>query len=296
MLHDIGLSGESTATPAVSLNHVVKHFGRGKKKKTVLKDITFSLEQGEILCLLSPSGGGKTTTVNLIMGNELPDSGQVRVFGEQAPYSKSRKRIGYMPQDEALYNDITAIENLEFFGRMNGMKAKDTRERAEEMLKFGRLESDGHRLVSLFSGGMQRRLSLGVALMHNPDLLLLDEPTVGLDPDHRRRIWNSFEDMAADGKTILVTTHVMDEAERCSRIAMIYEGRIIATGSPAEIKRQTGTTALEDAFLTLENDYQAHETTYLNDDSASGAAEAGEAADIADATDIDTADMKEVTR
>ena len=223
-------------------------------RKTVLDGIDFHLKKGEILCLLGPSGCGKTTMVNLIMGRLLPTSGTVTVMGERAPYKNVRQRIGYMPQEDALYTDITAIDNLKFFGKMNGMTSGQVNERAYEMLRFGLLEEDARKKVSDFSGGMKRRLSLGIAMMHEPDLLILDEPTVGLDPEHRRRIWAEFERLASDGCTILVTTHVMDEAARCSLIAMLNGGRIAATGSPDRIIEDTGARDLEDAFLRLEGD------------------------------------------
>lgn len=245
----------------IKFENVSHCFGRktpvADKRKVVLNGVDFQLRSGEIICLLGPSGCGKTTMVNLIMGALIPTEGVVKVMGEQAPYKTARARVGYMPQEDALYEDITAADNLKFFGAMNGMKNKDIKSRIGEMLALGRLEAEGKTLVSNFSGGMKRRLSLGVALMHDPDLLVLDEPTVGLDPDHRRRIWDEFDKMAAQGKTILVTTHVMDEAERCSRIAMLYNGKIIAEGAPEEILKNTDTTCLEDAFLALEAGYEA---------------------------------------
>ena len=240
----------------IKFENVVHSYGKrtpfADKRKTVLAGVDFSLKRGEIICLMGPSGCGKTTMVNLIMGNLIPTSGAVWVMGELAPYKNGRSNIGYMPQEDALCEDIPAGENLKFFGAMNGMKKGEIKKRTKEMLALGRLEKEEKTLVSDFSGGMKRRLSLGVALMHNPDLLVLDEPTVGLNPDHRRHIWDEFERMAADGKTILVTTHVMDEAERCGRIAMLYNGSIIATGSPGEILKASGTENLEDAFLSLE--------------------------------------------
>lgn len=240
----------------ISFDSVTMRFGRktpfADNKKTVLDGIDFHLKRGEILCLLGPSGCGKTTMVNLIMGRLLPTEGTVTVMGERAPYRNVRRKIGYMPQEDALYTDITAVDNLIFFGKMNGMTAGQVRQRADEMLRFGLLEEDARKKVSDFSGGMKRRLSLGIAMMHEPELMILDEPTVGLDPEHRRRIWAEFERLASNGCTILVTTHVMDEAARCSLIAMLSGGRIVATGSPDQIMRETGTTDLEDAFLRLE--------------------------------------------
>ena len=223
-------------------------------RKTVLNGIDFHLKRGEILCLLGPSGCGKTTMVNLIMGRLLPSKGTVTVMGEMAPYKTVRQKIGYMPQEDALYTDITAIDNLKFFGKMNGMTSGQVKQRADEMLRFGLLEEDARKKVSDFSGGMKRRLSLGIAMMHEPDLLILDEPTVGLDPEHRRRIWTEFERLVSSGCTILVTTHVMDEAARCSLIAILNGGNIIASGSPDQIIKETGAKDLEDAFLRLGGD------------------------------------------
>lgn len=242
----------------IHFDSVYMTFGRktpfADSRKTVLNGIDFHLKRGEILCLLGPSGCGKTTMVNLIMGKLLPSSGTVTVMGEMAPYKNARQKIGYMPQEDALYNDITAIDNLVFFGKMNGMSSAQVTPRANEMLSFGLLEEDARKKVSDFSGGMKRRLSLGIAMMHEPELLILDEPTVGLDPQHRRRIWAEFERLAASGCTLLVTTHVMDEAMRCSKIAMLNRGRITATGSPDQIIMETGAKDLEDAFLRLGGD------------------------------------------
>lgn len=242
--------------PMIEFEGVTQCFGRktplADTRKTVLDDLDFSVPSGQIICLLGPSGCGKTTMVNLVMGNLVPTQGRVSVMGELAPYPTARKRIGYMPQEDALYDDITAMDNLRFFGALAGVRQKELAARAQEMLAFARLEDDAGKLVSAFSGGMKRRLSLGIALLHNPDLLVLDEPTVGLDPDHRRRIWDEFDALTSQGKTLLVTTHVMDEAARCSRIAMLHAGHIIAAGSPAEILEETHSSCLEDAFLALE--------------------------------------------
>ena len=240
---------------AISISQVTKTFGRktpaADKRVAVLNNLSLSVPAGQTLCLLGPSGCGKTTLVNLIMGIEIPSSGQVTVLGEQAPYPTVRPRIGFMPQADALYDDITAAENLRFFGTMQGMSAREIRHRSQMLLEFTRLTEHENRLVSAFSGGMKRRLSLAVAMLHSPDLLILDEPTVGLDPDHRRSIWAEFARLSAAGTTILVTTHVMDEATRCSQVALLSDGRIIAQGSPASLLKLTGTTDMESAFLSL---------------------------------------------
>lgn len=245
----------------IEFKEVVQGFGRKTpltdNRRVVLDRITMAVPRGSILCLLGPSGCGKTTMVNLVMGVTVPLSGEVRVMDELAPFPTVRRRIGFMPQDEALYDDITAEENLRFFGIMNGLAGVDLKQRIDDMLAFSRLENDRGRLVSSFSGGMKRRLSLAVSLLHQPDVLVLDEPTVGLDPDHRRRIWAEFANLVSEGKTILVTTHVMDEAARCDTIALLYAGHIIASGSPSAIMQRTHTDNLEDAFLALENNADA---------------------------------------
>lgn len=241
---------------AIVFAGVCQAFGRktpfADMRKTVLDGIDFEVPRGQIVCLLGPSGCGKTTMVDLIIGNTIPAAGSVTVLGERAPYPQARKKVGYMPQDEALYDDITAEENLRFFGTMAGLSGAHLSDRMAKLLQFAKLEDDRKKLVSHYSGGMKRRLSLAIAMLHEPELLVLDEPTVGLDPAHRRVIWDEFDRLAAEGATILVTTHIMDEAARCHRIVMLQGGRIIAQGSPAVILAQTGTADLESAFLALD--------------------------------------------
>jgi ABC-2 type transport system ATP-binding protein len=196
--------------------------------------------------------------VNLIVGALVATSGQITVLGEPAPPRKVKPSIGYMPQSDALYDDLTATENLRFFGSLYGMSRKSLDQGIERVLSMVSLEAEtGRKTVGAFSGGMKRRLSLAIALLHSPRLLVLDEPTVGLDPVHRVRLWNAFRDLATSGSTLIITTHVMAEAANCDDIFMIHDGRVIARGAPTELVAQTGTTSLEEAFLDFEARAQA---------------------------------------
>ena len=233
----------------IQLNNVHKSYGRTE----VIHGIDADVPSGQITGLLGPSGHGKTTLVNLIVGALVTTSGEITVLGEVAPPRKVKPQIGYMPQSDALYEDLTATENLRFFGALYGLGRKELDERIPQVLTTVSLEAErGRKTVSSFSGGMKRRLSLAVALLHSPRLLVLDEPTVGLDPAHRVRLWNAFRELIDAGSTLLITTHVMDEAANCDDLMMIHDGRIIARGSPSELVAQTGTTDLEAAFLSFE--------------------------------------------
>jgi ABC-2 type transport system ATP-binding protein len=196
--------------------------------------------------LLGPNGSGKTTLIRALLGMVRPDSGQVRVLGRLMPDRPVLARIGYMTQAAALYPDLSVAENVAFFAAINGVEAK-----VDEALRFVDLEARKNSVVATLSGGMRTRVSLACAIVHRPALLLLDEPTVGVDPQLRRRLWDQFRDMAADGRTILVSSHVMDEAERCDRLGLIRSGRLLSEGSVEELKRQAEVDRLEDAFLKL---------------------------------------------
>lgn len=249
--------------PAIKVSQVIQAFGRKTPIKNtrhvVLDGIDFQVLPGEIVCLLGPSGCGKTTLIDLIIGNTVPVSGTVEVLGERAPYPTARQRVGYMPQGSALYEDITGQENLRFFGTMNKMTRAQIDERVPVLLDFVRLSDHAKKLVSAYSGGMKQRLSLAVALIHDPDVLVLDEPTVGIDPAHRASIWDEFGRLADQGKSILVTTHIMDEAVRCHRVVILHGGKVLASAAPQEILDQTGTTDLEQAFLKLEQQAREEE-------------------------------------
>ena len=234
--------------PLVRLRDVHKSYGRTE----VLHGIDLDVPAGQITGLLGPSGHGKTTLVNVIVGAIRAKSGAVTVLGEPAPPRRVKPQMGFMPQSEALYADLSGAENLRFFGALYGMSASAMTKRIPEVLQQVSLEDTGGKVVAEFSGGMQRRLSLAIALLHEPRLLVLDEPTVGLDPAHRVALWKTFRAMADKGATFLVTTHVMDEAANCDTLVMIHDGRKLADGSPDDLVVQAGTTNLEEAFLAFE--------------------------------------------
>ena len=229
----------------VSIRDVSKSF----KNRKVLETINLEIFQGEIFGLLGPSGAGKTTLVKQLTGLETPTSGESYLFQKKMPALKLINRIGYMAQSDALYEDLTAKENLQFFSELYGLKGEKQSRRIKEVMELVQLSGDLKKLVSNYSGGMKRRLSLAIALLHEPEILLLDEPTVGIDPVLRQSIWDSFYELKQNGITIIVTTHVMDEAEKCDRLGMIRGGHLIAVGTPEELKEQTNSITLEDAFL-----------------------------------------------
>lgn len=243
------------SAPLVSLDDTCVSYG----KTEVLHDFNLNLPPGQLTGLVGPSGHGKTTLVNVIVGALRAKSGHVNVLGEAAPPRKVRDQIGFMPQSEALYADLTGAENLRFFGALYGMPESLITKRIPEVLDQVWLEDTGRKTVAEFSGGMQRRLSLAVALLHQPRLLILDEPTVGLDPVHRVALWSMFRRLADDGATFLITTHVMEEAANCDRLVMIWNGRKLAEGSPAELVAQAGTKDLEAAFLAFEDEQSQHD-------------------------------------
>ncbi|WP_332634889.1 ABC transporter ATP-binding protein [Halalkalibacter flavus] len=229
----------------VSTKNVSKIFG----KQHVLKNISLDIFSGEIFGFLGPSGAGKTTLVKQLVGLELPSEGEIYVFNEKMPSLPMIEKIGYMAQSDALYEELSAKENLEFFASLYGLKKKHRQARIREVMEIVELTDHLNKLVSNYSGGMKRRLSLAIALLHEPKLLILDEPTVGIDPVLRQSIWNAFYELKKKGTAFIVTTHVMDEAEKCDRLAMIRGGQLIAVGTPEELKNNTHSATIEEAFL-----------------------------------------------
>ena len=229
----------------VAMQHISKAFG----KQQVLKNIRLDIQEGEIFGLLGPSGAGKTTLVKQLVGLDLPSSGEIYLFQEKMPSLKLIERVGYMAQSDALYGELSAKENLQFFASLYGLKGKKQKQRINEVMEIVQLTDHLTKLVSNYSGGMKRRLSLAISLLHKPKLLILDEPTVGIDPVLRKSIWKTFHNLKKNGTTIIVTTHVMDEADKCDRLGLMRDGSLIAVGTPKELKEQTNSETIEEAFL-----------------------------------------------
>lgn len=231
-----------TIGAAVEVRDLVKTFGRLR----ALDGISLRIQRGEIYGLLGPNGSGKTTLIRAIVGLIRPDSGSVTVLGHQMPQLAVLSRIGYMTQAAALYPDLSVEENVRFFAAINGAV-----DRVDEALRFVDLYDRRKSVVATLSGGMRTRASMACALVHQPELLLLDEPTVGVDPQLRVQLWDRFQKMGANGTTIVVSSHVMDEAERAQRLGMILFGKLLAEGSANDLRKRAGVDRLEDAFLKL---------------------------------------------
>lgn len=228
---------------------VLKHINKSFGEHQVLKDVNIEVLYGDIYGMLGPSGCGKTTTVKIIAGILEATSGEVLVLDEKMPKLELMGKVGYMAQSDALYGDLTARQNLEFFGQLYGLDDDKLKIRVEEVIAVVNLSKDLDKPISAFSGGMKRRLSLAMTILHQPKVLILDEPTVGIDPLLRQNIWNELYKMTKNGVTILVTTHVMDEAEKCTHLSMMREGEMLATGTPSEIQEKAGVRNLEEAFI-----------------------------------------------
>lgn len=226
-------------------------------KQPILKDISIEVEQGQILGLIGPSGSGKTTTIKCLLGMEKLDNGQAEIFNQRIPNRQILSRIGYMGQTDALYTGLTAKENLTFFGKLSGLSGQNLTSAISSNLEFVQLTHALNKTVSTFSGGMKRRLSLAIALLQDPDLIILDEPTVGIDPSLRKSIWQQLKSFAQQGKSIIVTTHVIDEAERCDQVGLIIDGKLFALGSPDDLKQQFNAQTIEEVFLKAEEGEQS---------------------------------------
>jgi ABC-2 type transport system ATP-binding protein len=213
----------------------------------VLPGISFSIPAGEITGMLGPSGCGKTTLMRSIVGVQIVAAGEVTVLGMPAGSAELRSRVGYVTQAPSVYGDLTVRENLEYFARVLGVEA----EAVERIVETVELADRAHQVVHSLSGGQRSRVSLATALLNDPELLILDEPTVGLDPVLREELWKEFHALAADGTTLLVSSHVMDEAANCDRLLLMRDGRILAQQTPAELLASSGASDIGAAFLRL---------------------------------------------
>ncbi|MDY6795993.1 MAG: ABC transporter ATP-binding protein [Actinomycetota bacterium] len=240
-------NGEKEDRFSVETRNLVKRFG----KFTAVDDLDLKVKRGEIYGLLGPNGAGKTTTIKILCGLLKVSSGDCYVLGEKIPSRRAAFRIGYIPQETALYPGLSVHQNIQFFGGVFGLSRKKIGERESELLRFINLEEWDRELVENLSGGMKHRVSLACSMIHQPQLLFLDEPTVGVDPELRASFWEYFDQLKQSGVTILITTHYMDEASHCDRIGFMRRGRLIAEGRPEKILEIAGTSNLEDAFMVF---------------------------------------------
>ncbi|AEV70913.1 ABC-type multidrug transport system, ATPase component [Mycolicibacterium rhodesiae NBB3] len=233
----------ASASPAIELDDL--RIDRGGH--TVIDSISLSIPTGIITGLLGPSGCGKTTLMRALVGAQKITAGSAAVFGEPAGARSLRRRIGYVTQSPSIYPDLTTVENVRYFARLYGV----SRDRVREVVEAVGLAGKKTELAGNLSGGQQGRVSLACALVCDPDLLILDEPTVGLDPVLRVELWEQFAALASRGKTLMISSHAMDEARNCAELILMREGAILAHAAPADIMRQTDCLDLESAFLSL---------------------------------------------
>jgi len=232
---------------AIETKNLSKRFGIF----TALDSLNLKIEKGVVHGLLGPNGAGKTTAIKILCGLLKSSSGEAYIFGKKLPDRSILPQVGYMPQETALYLELSVHHNMALYGELYGMSRSRIAEREKELLQFIALEKWRNEPVSNLSGGMKHRVSLACSMIHEPKLLFLDEPTVGVDPELRASFWEYFNELKGKGITIVLTTHYMDEAQHCDRIGLLRLGKLIAEGAPGEITRQTNTTSLEDAFLVL---------------------------------------------
>ncbi|MED1203953.1 ABC transporter ATP-binding protein [Heyndrickxia acidicola] len=235
---------------AIQISHVSKSFDQ----KQVIKDITFTLPSGEICCLLGPSGSGKTTLIRLMIGAIAADNGTIYFDDVQMPNLNMLRKIGFMPQNDALYDDLSAEANLRFFAGLYYVDKNKLEKRLDEVLALVDLMEHRKKLVKNFSGGMKKRLSLAAAIFHHPEVLFLDEPTVGIDPVLRRTIWSQFQKIKESGTTIIVSTHVMDEVKECDKAALIYNGSLIQYDTVKNLLKKTENGRVEELFFNASRD------------------------------------------
>ncbi|GGI38789.1 ABC transporter ATP-binding protein [Mammaliicoccus stepanovicii] len=237
----------------INIQSMSKSYGHTQ----ILDNVTTEFEPGCITGLIGPSGAGKTTLIKCILGMESIDNGTITIKDISIPNREILRSIGYMAQSDALFEDLTTYENMKFFGKLYIGKDLNLNHQIDKALNMVNLSDEANKKVKDFSGGMKRRLSLAISFIQDPEILILDEPTVGIDPKLRKSIWNDLFDVRDKGKTILVTTHVLDEADKCDKLLLMRDGKIISYGSPNEIKHKFNADTIEDVFLKLGDDDDA---------------------------------------
>lgn len=244
-------------TPVISVKNLVKRFG-----SFVANDhLTFDVYRGEIFGFLGANGAGKTTAMRILCGLSAPTSGELMVGGYDV-YSQTeqiKRNIGYMSQKFSLYEDMTIAENIRFYGGIYGLSVKERKTKEEVLLSKLSLQGERDKLIASLPLGWKQKLAFSVALLHDPQIIFLDEPTGGVDPITRRQFWDFIYEASADGKTIFVTTHYMDEAEYCDRVSIMVDGRIAALDTPEKLKKQFEATDMNEVFLKLARNAKATE-------------------------------------
>lgn len=235
-------------TSAVKINNLSVVLGG---QVNALKHINLEVPEGKITGFIGPSGAGKTTLIRCIVGRLAIPKGSVEVFGLTSGSPKLRSRVSYMTQELSVYTDLTVIENLTYFSRMIGQSRRETIDTVKDILQTINMSDKATTLVGSLSGGQKQRVSLAIALIGKPKLMVLDEPTIGLDPALRENLWQLFYKIAASGTTLIISSHSMDEARRCDELVLLREGKVIAYDSPKELLHKTETKSVEEAFLKL---------------------------------------------
>jgi len=243
MISSHGEFSRPASGPAVTIDRL--RVVRGKRP--VLHDLSVQIAPGTITGLLGPSGCGKTTLMRCIVGTQLITGGRVEVLGLPAGSAALRHRVGYMPQQATIYDDLRVLDNVRYFAALAGVDARD----ADDAIEAVDLQKHRGDYCANLSGGQRARVSLACALVGRPDLLVLDEPTIGLDPVLRAELWQQFTALARRGTTLLVSSHVMDEAEHCGDLLLMREGRLLARTTPRRLREETGCTSMEEAFLSI---------------------------------------------
>jgi len=232
----------------IEMKHVTKQFNN----QIILDDISIEIPKNQLIGILGPSGCGKTTLLKCIMGMIATTKGSIHMFQKKVPHKDLLKNIGYMAQSDALYQDLTGKENLLFFSDMYNLPKVQAMHQMEYVTSLVSLENSMNKLVETYSGGMKRRLSLAISLLHQPDLLILDEPTVGIDPNIKKQVWQELRKLnKVEGKSILMTTHAMDEVEQCDQVMLLYSGKVLAFDTPENILATYDASNFDDVFIQL---------------------------------------------